>query len=320
MQKIDDHNAGYRTEQRAEHAHLGEIRNPPGALEQGTIPSCDKPEQDRQREQCHGPGVIVVSERKYRSLPAEDRKQRRACTSPARQPYVVIPSPCGRCGHSRRELAATAIWRTPLLLIPIPARATTTSTMELKRPIKPKPPAPSSTAITFVRTMPMAMTRTDEPPIRAEDLRICVYDFCIRHSPTPQTRRADRFSYDARLMRFLPVADVTDHASGNANHEGIIGDVRRHNRASADERALAYGDPGDYGHIGADRGAALHTRRRALPVSAGLQRAVLVRRLRKDVVREHHAVADEDLVLDGDTFTEKGMGRDLAARANATPL
>ena len=35
----------------------------------------------------------------------------------------------------------------------------------------------------LVRTMPIRMTTTEEPPIKADDLRICEYDFCIGYSP-----------------------------------------------------------------------------------------------------------------------------------------
>ena len=75
-----------------------------------------------------------------------------------------------RCASS--VAAASAIWRTPLLLRPMPATLRARSATAVSMPIKPKPAGPSITAIAFVRTMEMAMFSTDEPPIQAEDDRI----------------------------------------------------------------------------------------------------------------------------------------------------
>jgi hypothetical protein len=36
----------------------------------------------------------------------------------------------------------------------------------------------------------------------------------------------------------------------------------------------------------------------------------------KSIIREHNAMTDEDLVLDGDTFTDECVGGDLASPAN----
>ena len=70
------------------------------------------------------------------------------------------------------EPTASAIWRTPLLLMPIPAMLWARSAIDPYKPINPKPAGPSSTAMALVRTIPMAMLTTDEPPIMAEDFRI----------------------------------------------------------------------------------------------------------------------------------------------------
>src|SRR5262249_44963888 len=52
----------------------------------------------------------------------------------------------------------------------------------------------------------------------------------------------------------------------------------------------------------------------------GLEAAVAVGRLRAKVVGEHHAVADEHLVLDRDALADEGMRGDLAARADGCVL
>ena len=56
------------------------------------------------------------------------------------------------------------------------------------------------------------------------------------------------------------------------------------------------------------------------PVGFGLRRSVRVGGARVAVVGEHHAVADEDLVLDDHAFADEGVRRDLAARADRRVL
>ena len=70
------------------------------------------------------------------------------------------------------EPTASAIWRTPLLLIPILATHWAKFEIDPYTPINPNPSGPSNSAMALVRMIPMAMFTTDEPPIKAEDFRI----------------------------------------------------------------------------------------------------------------------------------------------------
>ena len=56
------------------------------------------------------------------------------------------------------------------------------------------------------------------------------------------------------------------------------------------------------------------------PVRVPLGSSVRVRGLRKQVVREHHPVADKYLVLDRYSLADKGMRGDLAASADPSLL
>ena len=75
-----------------------------------------------------------------------------------------------RCGSL--VPTASAIWRTPLLFIPMPAIPPTKVVTELKAPNRPMPSVPIITARALVLTMPSKTLITEEPPIRAVDLNI----------------------------------------------------------------------------------------------------------------------------------------------------
>ena len=94
------------------------------------------------------------------------------------------------------------------------------------------------------------------------------------------------------------------------------GTSRGDHRAGADQRAGADRDAGDDGRVGADRGRAPDARGLDLPIGFALQAAVAVGRARVAVVGEHHAVTDEDFVLDHDAFADEAVRRDLAAGAD----
>jgi hypothetical protein len=68
--------------------------------------------------------------------------------------------------------------------------------------------------------------------------------------------------------------------------------------------------------IAPDRGPAANQRRLARPILAALQAAVVIRRARKPVVREHHAMADERLILDRDARADERVALDLHAPAD----
>ncbi len=77
-----------------------------------------------------------------------------------------------RSARFRLYPTASAIWRTPLLLIPMPAMLSARSAIDPYTPSNPTPAGPSNIAIALVRTIPIPMFRTDAPPINAEDFRI----------------------------------------------------------------------------------------------------------------------------------------------------
>jgi hypothetical protein len=73
---------------------------------------------------------------------------------------------------------------------------------------------------------------------------------------------------------------------------------------------------GDDGGVAADGGAALDQGPDQGPVGFGLEAAAGADRARHQVVGEHHAVADEDLVLNRHAVADEAVARDLAVRAN----
>src|SRR6187402_2979782 len=112
------------------------------------------------------------------------------------------------------------------------------------------------------------------------------------------------------------VADGAQHSSGIAGHNGVRRDIARDHAAGADDRAFADRHVRKNGGARSDRRALLHNRLLHFPVGGGLELSVRRRRSRVRVVDEHHAVADEDVILDGDALADKGVTRNLAAPAN----
>ena len=111
------------------------------------------------------------------------------------------------------------------------------------------------------------------------------------------------------------------HDAGRvAGDDGPGGNVLGDNATGADEGAFADCDAAKQGGIGADRGSAFHQCGEALPVCFGLQAAANIGSAGEEVVGEHHAVADEDLILQGDTLADEGVARNLAAVANLGSL
>ena len=96
--------------------------------------------------------------------------------------------------------------------------------------------------------------------------------------------------------------------------------VKRDDAARTDDGALADRHIGENGRAGADRRALLDDGVLDLPVIRGLQIPRGRRRPRVGVVDEDHAVADEDLVLDGHAFADEGVAGDLAAPPDAGVL
>src|SRR5438093_2195844 len=102
----------------------------------------------------------------------------------------------------------------------------------------------------------------------------------------------------------------------HAGHNGTARDIPRHHRAGADKsaRADAYASENDGPR--ADGCPPLDQCSLELPVRRRLQLTPRVRRGGMLVVDEHNAVADEDLVFDGDAVTDERVALDLAARAD----
>ena len=62
-----------------------------------------------------------------------------------------------------------AIWRTPLVLMPMPAMLRASSEIDQYNPNRPTPAGPSSKAMALLRPMPMMKPRPMEPPIIIDD-------------------------------------------------------------------------------------------------------------------------------------------------------
>ena len=108
------------------------------------------------------------------------------------------------------------------------------------------------------------------------------------------------------------LAGIADDAGRHADDESVVGDVARHDRAGPDRALLAERTPATsvaFEPIEAPRSTSVGTNSQS-PLA--LQAAIGVGRPRKEVVGEHHAVADEDFVLERHAFADEGVRRDLA--------
>lgn len=113
------------------------------------------------------------------------------------------------------------------------------------------------------------------------------------------------------------VACAADDAGRHARDHGPVGHVFCYDCAGADNCALSDGHPAYNRRVRADGGAAPYAGRFQVPVRLRLQAAVGVTGPRVPAVREHHAMADEDVVLYEDAFTNETVGRDLARSPNS---
>ena len=94
-------------------------------------------------------------------------------------------------------------------------------------------------------------------------------------------------------------------------------DISGHHAAGTDDGAFADGDAAEDGGVGAERSALPDDCRHHLPVGFGLQAAAVGGGTGVEVVDEHDAVADEDLVLDGHALADEGVALDLAVLADS---
>src|SRR2546426_2344312 len=128
--------------------------------------------------------------------------------------------------------------------------------------------------------------------------------------------RADRAGSPSVSGSARRVAEYTCRHSGNGRARR---DILRHDRAGADERTLANRDAAHDHGAAPDRRPSTDARRHDLPVGLGLERAA-GGRARIAIVDEHHAVTDEDLVLDRHPLAQERMRGDLAPGADAHAL
>jgi hypothetical protein len=109
---------------------------------------------------------------------------------------------------------------------------------------------------------------------------------------------------------------VPDHTRWDAGHDGVWRDAPGDDGSGTDDGPRPDRDTGEDGRIAADRGALADRGVNLSPVLLRLQSAVAPRGSRVEVVGEHHAVADEDLVLDGDPGANERVRGDLASPAD----
>ena len=96
----------------------------------------------------------------------------------------------------------------------------------------------------------------------------------------------------------------------------VGGDIFGDHAAGADDGAFTDGDAAEDGGVGAERCSGFNDCGNDLPVGFGLQAAAVGGGLGVEVVREHDAVADEDLVLDGHALADESVALDLAVPAD----
>src|SRR4051794_19553579 len=102
------------------------------------------------------------------------------------------------------------------------------------------------------------------------------------------------------------------HPRGHSSNDRPRRDVLRHHGPGPHGRPGADRDPRQDGRVAADRRAVLDRCLDDLPIGGRLQTAVRVGRPRVEVVREHHAVPDEDAVAEADSLADERVARDLA--------
>jgi hypothetical protein len=91
----------------------------------------------------------------------------------------------------------------------------------------------------------------------------------------------------------------------------VIGHVVSYYSSGADQRAFSDGYTSENDRSAADRCAPLYPRRHNLPVRLGLEPAVLGSPW-VQIVDEHHSVADEYVIFNGDPFANESVRRNLA--------
>lgn len=105
-------------------------------------------------------------------------------------------------------------------------------------------------------------------------------------------------------------------SGGDAGDGCVIGNVFGDDRTGTDHCVFADSDAGDDGCVRADACSFFYKSWDDAPIFFRLGRAVRVGGSRELVVREHHAVADEDVVFDSHALAQKRVRRYLASTAD----
>lgn len=103
-------------------------------------------------------------------------------------------------------------------------------------------------------------------------------------------------------------------------NDGPCGDVSCDDGAGPDNRMFSDGDAAKQGCVGADGGTLLDDGRETSPVRLRLGTSVFVGGPGQQVVGEHDAVADKDIILNGDATADEGMTGNLASSTDPNLL
>src|SRR5208283_420869 len=115
-----------------------------------------------------------------------------------------------------------------------------------------------------------------------------------------------------RYLRF----NLTKNSGGIAGHNRVGRNIPGDHGARSDNGVLSDTGIGEDSRARANRRSFFHHRAFHAPVGFGLQSPGGGRRARIQVVDEHHAMSDENVVFDAHAFTDKSVARDFAAFAD----
>src|SRR5271155_1010730 len=119
------------------------------------------------------------------------------------------------------------------------------------------------------------------------------------------------------IVTFHSLFYVTQNLGRISGNDRVGGNVFGDYAASTHNCVLADARVGENCGTGADGRTLLDHRAFNLPVRFGLQISVGIRGTRITIIDEHHSVSNEDVVLDEDAFTDKGVAGNLAEPAYA---
>src|SRR5437879_1435960 len=107
-----------------------------------------------------------------------------------------------------------------------------------------------------------------------------------------------------------------EHFRRISRHNGIVGYVASHDAAGTHHGVFADHNIRENRCTRTDGGALFHQRRLHSPVLLRLKFAFRSGRTRKEVIDKDDAMAHEDVVFDGHTFTNEAVARDFAVSAD----